>query len=49
MSRRSALLLSLCLLSPLALAAEPVLVIHGGAGVQRKDLSAAEEKAVAAA
>jgi beta-aspartyl-peptidase (threonine type) len=49
MSRRSALLLSLCLLSPLAQAAEPVLVIHGGAGVQRKDLSAAEEQAARAA
>ena len=49
MSRRSSLLLSLCLLSPLALAAEPVLVIHGGAGVQRKDLSPAEEKAARAA
>lgn len=52
MSRSSALLLSLCLSIPLAAsaaAAEPVLVIHGGAGVERKDLSPAEESAARAA
>ncbi|MDX5515212.1 MULTISPECIES: isoaspartyl peptidase/L-asparaginase family protein [Stenotrophomonas] len=49
MSRPRALLLSLCLLSPLVHAAEPVLVIHGGAGVERRDLSPAEEKAARAA
>ncbi len=50
MPRPRALLLSLCLSSPLAAsAAEPVLVIHGGAGVERKDLSPAEEKAARAA
>lgn len=45
MRLRSALLFALCLSPTLALAADPVLVIHGGAGVQRKDLSPAEEKA----
>lgn len=52
MSRSSALLLSLCLSIPLAAsaaAAEPVLVIHGGAGVERRDLSPAEENAARAA
>ncbi|NYF37395.1 isoaspartyl peptidase/L-asparaginase [Stenotrophomonas sp. JAI102] len=50
MPRPSALLLSLCLSIPLAAtAAEPVLVIHGGAGVERKDLSPTEEKAARAA
>ncbi|MHC9012496.1 isoaspartyl peptidase/L-asparaginase family protein [Stenotrophomonas rhizophila] len=52
MSRSSRLLLSLYLSIPLAAsaaAAEPVLVIHGGAGVERKDLSPAEEKAARAA
>lgn len=52
MSRSSALLLSLCLSIPLAAsaaAAEPVLVIHGGAGVERRDLSPAEESAARAA
>ncbi|WP_261997711.1 isoaspartyl peptidase/L-asparaginase [Stenotrophomonas sp. Ste96] len=49
MSRPRALLLSLCLLSPFVHAAEPVLVIHGGAGVERTDLSPAEEKAARAA
>ncbi|MEN4951141.1 isoaspartyl peptidase/L-asparaginase [Stenotrophomonas sp. TWI819] len=52
MSRSSRLLLSLYLSLPLAAsaaAAEPVLVIHGGAGVERKDLSPAEEKAARAA
>ena len=49
MSLRSCVLLSLCLLSPVSLAAVPVLVIHGGAGVQRKDLSPAEEQAARAA
>lgn len=50
MLRPRALLLSLCLSFPLAAsAAEPVLVIHGGAGVERKDLSPAEEKAARAA
>ena len=42
MSLRSRLLLAVCLLPSLAWAADPVLVIHGGAGVQRKDLSPAE-------
>jgi len=45
MRLRSALLFALCLSPTVALAADPVLVIHGGAGVQRKDLSPAEEKA----
>jgi beta-aspartyl-peptidase (threonine type) len=45
----SSLLLALCLAPALASAAEPVLVIHGGAGVQRKDLSPAEEKVARAA
>jgi len=52
MSRSSALLLSLCLSIPLAAsaaAAEPVLVIHGGAGVERRNLSPAEENAARAA
>jgi len=50
MSRPTALLLSLCLSIPLvATAAAPVLVIHGGAGVERKDLTPAEEKAARAA
>jgi len=50
MSRSTALLLSLCLTMPLvATAAVPVLVIHGGAGVERKDLTPAEEKAARAA
>ncbi|WP_457395525.1 isoaspartyl peptidase/L-asparaginase, partial [Roseateles sp. P5_E1] len=50
MSRPTALLLSLCLSMPLAAtAASPVLVLHGGAGVERKDLSPAEEKAARAA
>jgi len=52
MSRSSTLLLSLYLSIPLAAsaaAAEPVLVIHGGAGVERKDLSPAEESAARAA
>ncbi|MER2178044.1 MAG: isoaspartyl peptidase/L-asparaginase [Stenotrophomonas maltophilia] len=50
MPRPSALLLSLCLSIPLAAtAAEPVLVIHGGAGVERKDLSPTGEKAARAA
>jgi len=50
MSRSTALLLSLCLSMPLAAtAAAPVLVIHGGAGVERKDLTPAEEKAARAA
>ncbi len=50
MSRPTALLLSLCLSMPLAAtAAGPVLVLHGGAGVERKDLSPAEEKAARAA
>ncbi|WP_313459225.1 isoaspartyl peptidase/L-asparaginase [Stenotrophomonas sp.] len=39
---RSRLLLAFCLVPSLAWAADPVLVIHGGAGVQRKDLSPAE-------
>lgn len=39
---RSRLLLAFCLVPSLAWAADPVLVIHGGAGVQRKDLSTAE-------
>jgi beta-aspartyl-peptidase (threonine type) len=38
---RSRLLLAFCLVPSLAWAADPVLVIHGGAGVQRKDLSPA--------
>ena len=38
-------LLSLPLLAQAAPAASPLLVIHGGAGVERKDLSPAEEKA----
>lgn len=45
MRLRSALLFALCLSPTVALAADPVLVIHGGAGVQHKDLSPAEEKA----
>ncbi|NWF34868.1 isoaspartyl peptidase/L-asparaginase [Stenotrophomonas sp. SAM-B] len=46
MSRSAVVVLSLCLSLPLAAtAAEPVLVIHGGAGVERKDLSPTEEKA----
>lgn len=50
MSRSTALLLSLCLSMPLAAtAAAPVLVIHGGAGVERQDLTPAEEKAARAA
>lgn len=50
MSRPSALLLSLCLFIPVAgRAAEPVLVLHGGAGVERKDLSPAEETAARSA
>lgn len=50
MSRSAVVVLSLCLSLPLAaVAAEPVLVIHGGAGVERKDLSPAEEKAARAA
>lgn len=52
MSRSSALLLSLCLsisLAASAAAAEPVLVIHGGAGVERRNLSPAEENAARAA
>jgi beta-aspartyl-peptidase (threonine type) len=50
MSRPTSLLLSLCLSLPLAAtAASPVLVLHGGAGVERKDLSPAEEKAARAA
>lgn len=50
MFRSTALLLSLCLSMPLAAtAAAPVLVIHGGAGVERKDLTPAEEKAARAA
>jgi beta-aspartyl-peptidase (threonine type) len=52
MSRSSALLLSLCLSISLAAssaAAEPVLVIHGGAGVERRNLSPAEENAARAA
>lgn len=39
---RSRLLLAFCLVPSLAWAADPVLVIHGGAGVQRTDLSPAE-------
>ncbi len=42
---RSRLLFALCLMPSLAWAADPVLVIHGGAGVQRKDLSPAEAQA----
>lgn len=38
-------LLSLPLIAQAAPAASPLLVIHGGAGVERKDLSPAEEKA----
>ena len=38
-------LLSLPLLAQAAPAASPLLVIHGGAGVERKDLSPAEEAA----
>lgn len=38
-------LLSLPMLAQAAPAASPLLVIHGGAGVERKDLSPAEEKA----
>ncbi len=38
-------LLSLPLLAQAAPATSPLLVIHGGAGVERKDLSPAEEKA----
>lgn len=50
MSRSAVVVLSLCLSLPLAAtAAEPVLVIHGGAGVERGDLSPAEEKAARAA
>ncbi|WP_282297229.1 isoaspartyl peptidase/L-asparaginase [Stenotrophomonas sp. PS02289] len=41
---RSRLLLALLLAPSLACAADPVLVLHGGAGVQRKDLSPAEER-----
>ncbi|WP_312321155.1 isoaspartyl peptidase/L-asparaginase [Stenotrophomonas sp.] len=41
---RSRLLLALLVAPSLACAADPVLVIHGGAGVQRKDLSPAEER-----
>ncbi len=39
------MLLSLPMLAQAAPAASPLLVIHGGAGVERKDLSPAEEKA----
>lgn len=46
---RPRLLLALCLAPALSWAADPVLVIHGGAGVQRKDLNAAEEQAARAA
>ena len=46
---RPRLLLALCLAPALSWAADPVLVIHGGAGVQRKDLNAAEEEAARAA
>lgn len=42
---RSCLLFALLIAPALASAADPVLVIHGGAGVQRKDLNPAEEKA----
>ena len=50
MSRSAVVVLSLCLSLPLAAAAaEPVLVIHGGAGVERKDLTPTEEKAARAA
>ncbi len=45
MRSRSALLLALCLAPSIVAAAEPLLVIHGGAGVQRKDLTPVEEKA----
>ncbi|KAG1435104.1 hypothetical protein G6F57_021279 [Rhizopus arrhizus] len=38
-------LLSLPLLAQAAPATSPLLVIHGGAGGERKDLSPAEEKA----
>lgn len=46
---RPRLLLALCLAPALSWAADPVLVIHGGAGVQRKDLNATEEQAARAA
>jgi len=42
-------LLSLPLLAQAAPSTSPLLVIHGGAGVERKDLSPAEEKAARAA
>ena len=51
MIRLRALSIALCLglAAPAAWAADPVLVIHGGAGLERKDVTPQDEAAIRAA
>ena len=50
MIRSRALCIALCLglAAPAARAADPVLVIHGGAGLERKSVTPADEAAIRA-